>query len=275
MDSQSQGVSVDELVSAIPDGASVAIFKDSGVPAEAARALIRRGVRDLHVITVPTGGFVIDLLIGAGCVGSVETSGISLGEFGQAPCFVRAAKSRTVRILDATCPAVYAGLQAGEKGIPFMPLRGLIGTGVLAGREDFKVIDNPFADGDPIVLLPAITPDFSIVHSPNADRFGNVNVGMTREVFMMAHASAKTLVTVERMADDNLFADPQLADSTINALYISGVAEAPGGARPMNMPDCYEIDRAHIETYARMAQTEAGMAEYLDTFVHARPEAAE
>jgi acyl CoA:acetate/3-ketoacid CoA transferase alpha subunit len=28
-----------------------------------------------------------------------------------------------VKILDSTCPAIHAALQAGQKGLPFMPLR--------------------------------------------------------------------------------------------------------------------------------------------------------
>ena len=32
-----------------------------------------------------------------------------------------AVREGRVRILDATCPAIYAGLQASQKGIPFMP----------------------------------------------------------------------------------------------------------------------------------------------------------
>ena len=39
---------------------------------------------------------------------------------------------------DATCPALHAAFQAAEKGVPFMPLRGLIGSDVLdapAGLE--------------------------------------------------------------------------------------------------------------------------------------------
>ena len=49
---------------------------------------------------------------------------------------------------DATCPALHAALQASEKGVPFMPLRGLIGSDILKYRDDWKVIDSPFGDND-------------------------------------------------------------------------------------------------------------------------------
>ena len=82
-------------------------------------------------------------------------------------------------------------LQASEKGVPFMPLRGLIGSDVLKHRDDWKVIDSPFGDDDPIVLLPAIKPDVALIHAPMADRFGNVWIGRQRELATMAHAAAE------------------------------------------------------------------------------------
>ena len=117
----------------------------------------------------------------------------------------------SLRIKDATCPALHAGFQASEKGVPFMPLRGLIGSDLLAHRPDWKVIDNPFGGDDPIALLPAIKPDVALFHAPLADREGNVWIGRDRELALMAHAAAKTVVTVEKLHDGNLFDDPSLA----------------------------------------------------------------
>ena len=57
-------------------------------------------------------------------------------------------------MVDATCPAIHAGLQASEKGIPFMPLRGILETDVLANRQDWQVADNPFGADDPLVSDP-------------------------------------------------------------------------------------------------------------------------
>jgi glutaconate CoA-transferase, subunit A len=68
-------------------------------------------------------------------------------------------------VRDATCPALHAQFQAAEKGVPFMPLRGLIGSDVLAHRPDWKIFDNPFGNDDPIVLLPALKPDVVLFHA--------------------------------------------------------------------------------------------------------------
>lgn len=269
-------IDVDALAARVPDGAKVALVKTTGgVPMTLVRALIRRNVRGLHLVCVPTGGLAVDLLIGAGCVETLETSAVTLDEFGQAPAFGRAVRAGSLRLLDATCPAVYAGLQAGEKGLPFMPLRGLLGSDVAANRADWEVIDNPFGDNDPIVCLPAIVPDFSLVHARSADRTGNLYIGDTREVLLMAHAARETLATVEKIVDGNLLDDDALRAGVIPSVYVSAIAKAKGGARPLGLPGGYEVDGKHLALYADMARDDAGFTEYLDTFVFGRKAAAE
>lgn len=254
----------DALAALVPDGAKVAVFKDGGVPMELARALVRKGARNLHVVTVPTSGIATDMLIGAGCVATVETSGVTLGEYGQAPCFGRAVKSGQVRVMDATCPAVYTGLQAGEKGVPFIPMRGLIGSDILANRPDWQVVDNPYADGeDRIVAIPAIRPDLALIHAPMADRDGNVWIGRQAELKIMAHAAAGSLVTVERIYDGNLLEDPQLAAGLIPALYVTAVAVAAQGAHPLRMVGEYEEDPEALLAYASAARTPEGFEAWL------------
>lgn len=254
---------VDALAALVPHGAKLALFKDCGVPMALGRALVRRAVRDLHLVTVPTGGILPDMLIGAGCVATIETAGVSLGEFGLAPRFIEAVKQGAVRILDATCPAIYAALQAAEKGLPFMPLRGLIGSDIVASRSDFKIIDNPFGENDPIVLLPAIVPDIAVFHAPFADRAGNVYVGRQKELKMMAHAARRSLVTVERVVDFSLLENDELAAASLNALYVTAIAEAPRGAWPSNLPGHYDLDTEALAAYARAAASREGFQHWL------------
>jgi len=258
----------DALVAEIPDGARIAIGKDDyGVAMEATRALIRKRVRNLHIVAVPTSGLQADLLIGAGCVGTVESGGITMGEFGQAPCFVRAVKAGTIRLMDSTCPAIYAGLQAGEKGIPFIPLRGLLGSDIVANRPDFRIIDNPFGENDPIVALPAIVPDVALFHAPMADSAGNVWLGRNAELKLLAHAARRTFVTVERLYEGNLLEDEALGAVTLSSLYVSKIAVVPGGASPLGLPGEYAPDPDQMALYMERAKTDDGFAAYLEEFV--------
>ena len=258
-------LSLDRLAGRVVDGAMLALPPDySFVPMAAVRALVRRGVRDLHLVTVPQAGIAADLLIGAGCVATIETAAVSLGELGNAPRFTAAVEGGRLAIRESTCPAIHAALQAAEKGVPFMPLRGLIGSDLLGARPDWHVIDNPLADsgGDPIVLLPALRPDVALFHAPYADEHGNVWLGARRELVTMAHAARETLVTVEEVRPGDLLADETLAAGTLPALYVTALAEAPRGAWPLGLAERYEPDRAHLADYARLAASEEGFARY-------------
>ena len=260
--------SVDELAKRVPDGALVAVPPDyAGVAMAATRALIRRGARGLHLLAVPTSGLQADLLIGACCAASIEAAAVTLGEHGAAPCFVRAVRAGGLRPRDSTCPAIHAALQAAEKGVPFLPLRGLIGTDVLRHRQDWAVIDNPFAPGDAMVALPAIRPDIALFHAAMADRAGNVWVGRRRELVTMAHAADRGLVTVERIVETPLFDDPTLAAGAMSSVYIEAVAPAPRGAWPIGFEDEYPADEAQLAAYAAAARTPEGFARYLDEHV--------
>jgi len=248
---------------------TLAIPKDtSGVAMSAARELVRRGVRDLHLVCVPIAGIQADILIGAGAVRTLETSGITLGEFGGGPRFAEALHSGALIMRDATCPAIYAALQAGAKGIPFMPLRGIIGSDLLKHRADWKVINNPFEENDPIVALKAINPDVSLFHTPLADRFGNVFVGRDRDLITMAHASRETLVTVEEITDENLLDDDARAGAVLPAIYVSRIAVAKHGASPLALGDLYAQDEAMLTRYAMLARTRDGFDQFVEQWVN-------
>ncbi|MCU0987904.1 MAG: CoA synthetase [Acetobacteraceae bacterium] len=260
---------LDALAARVPDGALVALPPDNSLsPVALVAALIRRGVRNLHVLGVPVSGFATDLLIGAGAVARLTTSAVTLGEAGFAPRFTAAMKAGTLPITDATCPAVHTALQAAEKGVPFMPLRGLIGSDLVASRPDWRVIDNPFSDTpDPIVLVPALRPEFALIHAVAADRAGNVWVGRRRELATIAHAAKTTLVTVEHLVDGDLTEDETMAPGTIGSLYVSAIAVAERGAWPLGLLDRYGADQPAIDAYAREARTEEGFRAWLSAHV--------
>ncbi len=262
---------LDEALACIADGSLLAVPREqAGVAMEATRALIRRGVRELHLVALPASTLQADMLIGAGCVATLETSAVTLGELGAAPRFTQAMTSGTLRMKDATCPAIYAAIEAAEKGNPFMPLRGIIGSDLLTVRPDWRVIDNPFGDNDPIVLLPAIRPDVALFHAPMADRDGNVWIGRERDLATLAHASRRTVVTVETIHDGNLLDDPLLAPGVLPGFYVDAVAVAKNGAWPLPLPDRYAADLAHLADYARLAKTAEGFARYLDEHVYGK-----
>lgn len=257
----------EEIAAAIPDGALLALAPDYSLPAMAAVcALIRRGARDLRLLGVPVLGLSADLLVGAGCVAEVESSAVSLGEAGPAPRFTEAAEKNRVRIRDSTCPMVHTALQAAEKGVPFMPLAGVIGSDLLARRGDWKTVENPFGGG-PILLARAIEPEVGLFHARWADAAGNVWVGRRRELATIAHAARACYVTFEEKREGDMLEDELLAPGVISSVYVTAVAPAPRGAWPLGVPGCYAMDDAQLARYAQAARTEEGFRRYLDEFV--------
>ena len=136
-----------------------------------------------------------------------------------------------------------------------MPICGIIGSDLMKARPDWKIIGNPFAPDDPIVVVPAIRPDIALFHAPEADRFGNVRIGRQAELAAMAYAAKATLVTVERIRETSLLADENSAAGVLPALYVTGIAEARNGAWPLGLWGEYLLDDAEVARYARMAKS--------------------
>ena len=253
-------VQIAEAAALVPDGAELGVGRLP--PMALVRELIRRGARDLDLVSAPTGGLAEDLLIAAGCVRSIHTSGIDLAEFGLAPNFSRAVEAGSVRVLDSTCPAMLMALQAGASGISFTPVPGLFGSDLLEARTDWKVIDDPF-DGGRVVLVPAVSPAVSILHALRADRLGNLVTTLDFDDRLLAEASGRVIATAEAVSEDatrSLAGDEQL----IPAVYVEAIAVAPGGSRPVGCLGRSADDADAIREYLAAARDEAGMRGYLE-----------
>lgn len=264
-----------DLVARIADGVKLIVPADySGVAMQATLEMVRQQRRNLHLVCLPTTGLQGDVLIGAGCVDVIETSAVTLGEFGSAPRFSEAVRTGTIRLRDATCPAIHAAVQAAEKGVPFATLRGLIGSDLVRHRPDWRIIDNPFQPGDRIIALPAIQPDVALFHAPRADRNGNVWIGRRRELLTMAHAARLTLVTVEEIVDADFYDDERMAAGVVPALYVGGVAIARRGAAPVGLWEGYGPDAPMLARYAEQARSAAGFAALLADWMKTHSEEA-
>ena len=212
------------------------------------------------MLGVPILGMSADLLIGAGCVAEVETSAVSLGEAGLAPRFTEAVEKNLLKVKDATCPAIHSGLQATEKGVPFMPLAGIGSSDLSTERKDWKV------QGD-VVLVPAIKPDVALFHARWADDAGNVWVGRRRELATVAHAARQAFVTYEERKTGDMLEDEVLAPGVVSAIYVTATAKAQRGAWPLGVAGVYGADDAHLSQYARAAKTREGFQRYLEEWV--------
>ena len=264
-------ITVKDIAKEVKDNCLLGIPADySGVPMSVTIEIIKNNTKGLRLYCLPLTTIQGDMLIGAGCVSEIETAAVTLGEYGQAPRFQDAIENSKIKIKDSTCPALHAQLQATEKSVPFMPLRGILGSDLCKNRNDWSVINNPMSsktNDEKIVILPAVQLDILIFHASKADINGNVQIGRRRELATLAHASKKVFVTVEEIVDEDFFDCELKAAATLPSLYVDGISLARNGAWPCGLTDCYEIDGNEMSKYAKSAKYQETFDEYIRNFI--------
>lgn len=88
-----------EAASLITDGLHLGVGAGMSMnPMAVIREVIKRGVRGLTLTPVLTGGYVADLLIGAGAVETIQFPQVALDEFGMAPFFRKKATAGELKL---------------------------------------------------------------------------------------------------------------------------------------------------------------------------------
>jgi glutaconate CoA-transferase subunit A len=261
-----------DAIALVRDGDTVALggalsYRE---PMALVRELVRQGRHDLRLVG-SAHGIDVDLLVGAGSVRAVEESYVGFEQdLGLAPAYRRAAESGSITIRETCCYTLLQQLRAAEYGLPFMPVRGVAGTGILGLHPEYGEIECPFT-GQRLVAVPALAPDVALVHALSADRRGNVHL---RRPFVLderfAHASRKLIVTVERVAPADEVA---AAGIVLPSFLVDAVVEAPLGAHPTSCYPGYAYDRAHLREWVQAAGSDDGVADYLARYVTAGGEA--
>ena len=259
-------------VARVGDGAIVALGGGlcARLPMALVRELIRQGRRGLHLVG-SAHSIDVDLLVAAGAVGRCEESYVGFEQdLGLAPAYRRAAEEGTIEVAESCCATILAQLRAAEAGVPFMPVRGVRGSGIAGLHPEYAEITCPFT-GETLVAVPALRPDVALLHAPSGDRYGNLHLErpyVLDERF--ASASATVVATVEELVSTDEVA---AAGITIPAHLVSAVVEAPWGAHPASCYPRYAYDRGHLLEYVAAAQSGPdGLAKYLAAYVYAGEE---
>ncbi len=145
-----------------------------------------------------------------------------------------------------------------------MPVRGVIGTDYMTVRPDFKVIKNPFGEDD-ILVVPAVSPEVSVIHAFRADRFGNCILNSATDDALLARASRKVIVSAEEIvATEELKASQR--GYFLSRVHVSGVVHLPGGAAPTACGSLYRADEAVLGEYLKAAADTANFGRWLWEF---------
>jgi glutaconate CoA-transferase subunit A len=252
---------IEEAASLVSDGERLAMggLLLQRLPSAFARELARQGKKRLKVMKT-AANYDFDLLSFAGCLEEVTAGYVSFeAEFGLAPNFRRAVQEGRVRFNENSCYTVISSLRAAAFGVPFMPVADL-GESHIVSR--FKKVKNPYGDGE-VLTVPAIYPDWAILHVQKADEEGNgIIYGPVYEDIIMARAARRIILTVERMVSrDEIEREGDLA--FIPGFKVEAVVEAPRGALPGACYPYYDYSPEQVKEYLSVKDLE-GLRNYLE-----------
>ena len=97
------------------------------------------------------------------------------GNFGLASGFRKAIESGAVELEEHACMTLVAGLRAAGAGVPFQPVGG-VHDSEIAVVNGWKKIADPYGSNKETYLIPAIRPDFAVIHGHEIDTDGNARV---------------------------------------------------------------------------------------------------
>lgn len=270
----------------VHDGAHISFggFTVNRQPMACTYEIIRQGIAKLHVY-MHSGGQALDLLVGAGCVEAVELAYGANGRF--APTCVRfrkAVERGELLVEDYSNYQMTLRFLAGAMGVPFLPVRSGMGTDIVKRwgvdaemrRRDARlpnrklvVLDNPFAENvlEPLVLVPAINPDVTMLHVQQADTQGTVRIaGLTFADVEQARAAQHVIVTCEELVEPEMLrAEPER--NQLPFFMVDAVVHVPYGAHPTACYRFYDYDAQHLNAYRTAAMDDTRFAAYLDEYV--------
>lgn len=165
--------------------------------------------------------------------------------------------------------AVGMRFRAGAMGVPFMPLRSMLGSDVLAQRPEAKEIDCPFT-GEKLLLVPALNPDVALIHVQRCDAYGNAQIdGLQFMDIDLAMAANRVILTTERIvSNDQIRREPD--QTKIPFFCVDAVVEVPYGSAPHECYGHYEPMMRHMEAYVAQVNGDplGGMNDYLEKYVY-------
>jgi len=229
-----------------------------------AHEIIKQGKKDL-TLTGCNLSIHMDLMVGAGLVKKCESGLGGLGRLGATFQFKRAIEEKRMETEDFDHLTMVSRFLAGEMGIPFIPVRVLLGSDILnyqaaSTKKKFETISNPWNQQEKVVLVPAMEPDVTIVHVQKADEIGNILIqGIASHEPELIRASKTTIVSCEEIVSTKFFRSNS-DSTTVPYHYVDAVVEQRFGAYPTATYGYYSFDADHINYYQQCAR--AGGEEY-------------
>jgi len=263
-------IRAEDVAAELRDGMTLGIggWGSRRKPMALIRAILRSPVRDLTVVSY--GGPDVGMLCAAGKVKKVVTGFVSLDSIPLEPHFRNARQAGTLETMEIDEGMFQWGLQAAAYRLPFLPTRAGLGTDVMRLNPQLKTVRSPYADGEELVAMPALTLDAALIHMNRADQSGNGQYLGPDPYFddLFCMAAKRRFVTCERLVRTEEF----LKEGTVHTLLLNrsmvdGVIETPRGAHFTECPPDYGRDEAFQREYAAGAKSDEAWNEFRATYI--------
>ena len=234
-------------------------------PMSLVNEVVRQGKKDLRL--VGQGVFESDMLLAAGLVKAMDITYIGLELYGVSNCMRREVESgRVETCVEWSNAALAWRFKAAAMGVPFVPIRSMLGTDTFK-YSAAKIVIDPFS-GEPICLVPALILDVGLIHVHRADKHGNAQIdGVNGFAAEMARASKTLIISAEQIVDTEVFRSHP--DRTIIPYFlVDAVVEAPFGSHPGEMCYLYQRDEALIREWVKASESPDTSSAYLDKYIY-------
>ena len=262
-------VSLEEAGMLVEDGMKLGIGGStmSRTPMAMIWEIIRQGKKNLSCSRsiISTDG---DLLFGSGVSDHIITSWFAQGIlWGLSKVMRHHVEKEGKKYDEWSHMAVGMRFRAGGMGVPFLPIRSMLGSDLLEQRPEAKQFDCPYT-GEQLVLVPALNPDVAIIHVQRCDAYGNAQIdGLQFMDIDLALAANKVILTTERIiSNDQIRRTPE--HTKIPFICVDAVVEVPFGCAPHECYGLYEPMMKHMESYVKSVNANPieGMKAYLDKY---------
>jgi len=227
--------------------------------------IVRQGKKDLRI--AGQGVLELDMLLGASLVKELDITYIGLEVYGVSNALRREVESgRVIKCVEWSNASLAWRFKATAMGVPFVPVRSMLGTDTLK-YSSAKVVECPFT-GDPICLVPALILDVGLIHVHRADKYGNAQIdGISGFAAELARSSKRLILSAEEIVDSEVFR--RQPDRTIIPYYlVDAVVYAPFASHPGEMCYVHVRDETQIKELVEASTKPETTQAYLEKYIY-------
>lgn len=279
----------DAVAKFVEDGDTISFggFTTNRKPYAAVYEIIRQGKKDFIAEAGPAGGDW-DMMIGEGRVKAyINCYTANSGFTNVSRRFRKAIEAGELCMEDYSQDVEMLRLHAASLGLPFLPVKLMMGTGLTdfwgISKETRKTIDklpndkfvemeNPFKPGDKVIACPVPVIDTAVIHVQVASPDGTCRIiGDEFHDVDIAVAARKVIVTCEELvSNEEIRLDP--TKNSIPGFCVDAVVHCPYGAHPSQVYDYYDYDADFYKMYNVLSKADEDYKAFMKEWVYDIPD---